>query len=308
MKSKMKLAFLGLSDYGLRYFKCLINNENFDIVFATTKSKESTHADSLYEEYKKICIDKNIKLFEHTNINNDDDIKHHLKDTDVALIGGYDLILKKDIINLPKLGVINTHFGLIPMNRGTNPSMWSILNDRVGGYTTYLVNEKIDYGEIIEQKVVDVEDNETSYSLYMKLCELAELNFPELLGKIHNWKWEKVLPFSNLNNYHKAGMPNDRWISWGWKSKHIYRFHNALTFPPYPTCRTKIHACDKDFEIYITDYNEHMHHEAEGKIVKIKDNNYKVYCEDGYVTAIIKDNEILSYLDKENSLESILIK
>ena len=65
MKSKMKLAFLGLSDYGLRYFKCLINNKNFDIVFATTKSKESTHADSLYEEYKKICIDKNIKLFKN---------------------------------------------------------------------------------------------------------------------------------------------------------------------------------------------------------------------------------------------------
>ena len=302
----MKLAFFGLSDYGLRYFKHILNNKNFNVLFATTKSTASSHADPLYFEYEKICSENKVKLFKHVDINNSEEVKEQLTNADVALIGGYDTILKKDIISLPKLGIINTHFGLIPMNRGTNPVIWSVLNDRIGGYTTYLINEKIDYGEIIDQKVVEVSRNETSYSLYMKLCELAENSFPETLKRIYNWKWEEVAPYSTTNNYHKAGMPNDRWISWDWDARYIYRFHNALMFPPYAGCRTKINNIDKDFELDVINYEEYEHQEVNGKIINHNLNAYKIYCQDGHVIAKIKDKKILSNLIQENRLESVL--
>ncbi|CAE7851767.1 fmt [Symbiodinium microadriaticum] len=59
--------------------------------------------------------------------------------TDLVVIGGYDGILKKPFLSAPKHGVINTHLGLLPQNRGCCPTLWAQLHGRPQGFTTYLV-------------------------------------------------------------------------------------------------------------------------------------------------------------------------
>ena len=58
-------------------------------------------------------------------------------------------ILKKEVIGLPKIGIINSHPGILPKYRGSMAVEWSIFNDDPVGATCHFVDEGIDTGPII---------------------------------------------------------------------------------------------------------------------------------------------------------------
>jgi len=61
-------------------------------------------------------------------------------------------ILKKKIINSPKLGVINKHSSVLPALRGLFPYFWAKIYNLNNGITFHLVNDKIDNAKILFQR------------------------------------------------------------------------------------------------------------------------------------------------------------
>ena len=225
----MKIGLLGMSELGIEYLKYLIKN-NFSVEFVTGKYKKLAHADTFEVQAKKLCKQHNIPYLGNVDVNSKDMIKAG-KTVDVAIIGGYDKILKSDFLQAVKKGVINTHFGLIPENRGCNPSVWAVLYGDIAGYTTYLVNEKIDLGDVIER----YEKSSTGMSakeIYDSLTIVAVKHFPETLEKLQTWKWEKLSLDQKQSCYHKQGMPNGSWVSWEWKYELLNRFTPKSYIPP----------------------------------------------------------------------------
>ncbi len=64
-------------------------------------------------------------------------------------------IYKKPVLDLPKIGCINIHHGLLPDNRGTMCDLWAWIEGRPVGFSIHWMNEKIDDGAIIERCEVD---------------------------------------------------------------------------------------------------------------------------------------------------------
>ena len=54
----------------------------------------------------------------------------------------------------------------LPFNKGTSPSIWSIVANTPKGVTLHFINEKIDDGNIIAQKIVNVNENDTLLTNY----------------------------------------------------------------------------------------------------------------------------------------------
>ncbi len=65
-------------------------------------------------------------------------------------------IYKKSVLELPKIGCINIHHGLLPENRGTMCDLWAWVEGRPVGFSIHWMNEKIDDGDIIDRCTVDV--------------------------------------------------------------------------------------------------------------------------------------------------------
>jgi methionyl-tRNA formyltransferase len=65
-------------------------------------------------------------------------------------------IYKKPVLDLPKIGCINIHHGLLPENRGTLCDLWAWIEGRPVGFSIHWMNEKIDDGDIIDRCEVDV--------------------------------------------------------------------------------------------------------------------------------------------------------
>ena len=315
-----RIGFLGLSDYGLEYFKHLISDDNYEIVYATSKSKKRDHSNELEIELENLCKDNSIPYFGNINVN-----KHIHKflnlNVDIVILGGYDGILKEEFLNKSsKYGVINTHFGIIPMNRGCNPSMWAILKNLPQGFTTYFCNTDIDLSDkIIDIQEVKVPERCTSEKAYKLLSNEAVKRLPIILKSLQSGIYDmsnmKTIKKMNEkgNNYHCQGMPNDSYVSWDWKCKFIERFSDSNLFRPYPTIRT-VTPNDKEiwFEVkYVThvdDMNEEeitiFHTSQVGQV--LSNSKYCSYTQpvicarDGFVHCEIQSSNITDL--KEDNL------
>ncbi|MDQ3812319.1 MAG: methionyl-tRNA formyltransferase [Armatimonadota bacterium] len=86
----------------------------------------------------------------------------------------YGQILPRAILELPPRGCINLHFSLLPRWRGAAPVQYAILaGDTVTGVTTQWMAEKLDSGDIILQREVAIQPEETAGELLERLTPLG---------------------------------------------------------------------------------------------------------------------------------------
>ncbi|GHV08197.1 formyl transferase [Campylobacterota bacterium] len=83
-------------------------------------------------------------------------------------------ILSKELINSVNCKLINTHAGITPKYRGVHGAYWAIANNDHAncGVTVHFVDEGIDTGNIIDQKVIAYTDKD-NFSTY-PFIQLAE--------------------------------------------------------------------------------------------------------------------------------------
>lgn len=112
---------------------------------------------------------------------------------DILVNAGTARILKCNILNAPKIGVVNCHPGLLPKFRGCTCVEWAIYLDEQIGNTVHFMNEGIDEGPIIIQEALTFSKNDSYSDIRSKVFE----NSHRLLAK----GIEKVIAENlNLNN------------------------------------------------------------------------------------------------------------
>ncbi|MBC7532337.1 MAG: hypothetical protein H7318_12220 [Oligoflexus sp.] len=86
-------------------------------------------------------------------------------------------IYKKAFLDAPRLGCINIHHGLLPLQRGTSCDMWNLSEGKPTGFSIHRMASKIDAGAIL--RAVEVSDgSERNYKNYLRNAvkrELAEI-------------------------------------------------------------------------------------------------------------------------------------
>jgi methionyl-tRNA formyltransferase len=76
-------------------------------------------------------------------------------------------LVKEQVINVAKYGVINTHPSLLSHNRGKNYNFWNLVEDAPFGVSLNFVDLGVDNGDIIFQKEIHKiwEDNGRKFIL-----------------------------------------------------------------------------------------------------------------------------------------------
>ena len=104
----------------------------------------------------------------------------------------YHYILTPSIIHAFQNGLINMHISLLPWNRGSDPNLWSFLENTPKGVTIHHTDETLDTGAIIlQQSVYFDETKETLRTTYSKLSNAVESLFTDHVESILN----RVLPY-----------------------------------------------------------------------------------------------------------------
>ena len=105
-----------------------------------------------------------------------------VRNLDLVLTIGYGVIIKEEILDLPKYGFINLHFSLLPKWRGAAPVQRAIeAGDTTTGVTVFKLDKGMDTGPVYLQKDFAISDVTTSESL---LNGLSQLGAPAVMEAI----------------------------------------------------------------------------------------------------------------------------
>tara|TARA_B100001287_G_scaffold240892_1_gene215542 strand:+ start:11701 stop:12450 length:750 start_codon:yes stop_codon:yes gene_type:complete len=75
---------------------------------------------------------------------------------DLIVLGG-SRIIKENILDIPSIGTLNAHPGILPFYRGLDVIEWSLYNNEIPGVTVHFVNSGIDTGKICISERIKIE-------------------------------------------------------------------------------------------------------------------------------------------------------
>ena len=147
---------------------------------------------------------------------------------DILLVGGFAIILKKRILELPRITCVNAHTSLLPRHRGPNPFSAVILqNETETGLTFHLIDEGIDTGDILAQFAFPVEQTDTAYSVYQRGCEIAGEHVVEVMDRIEEKGVHAMPQDASKSTYDQKLDPDDYKIDWTRTVEHYERLMRA---------------------------------------------------------------------------------
>lgn len=85
---------------------------------------------------------------------------------DVVLCWGFSWKLPQEALDVPRLGAVNHHPGLLPRHRGPIPMAWALRDgDGEFGLTWHRMDAEYDTGPILAQTSVPIEDGDTTIEI-----------------------------------------------------------------------------------------------------------------------------------------------
>lgn len=225
----MKIGFFGDGPWSHKSLKLLLDNDDFEVAFVCVR------CDPGDEHLIEIARQESIPILQNKDINSKEffsTLSNYSCDIFVSL--AFNQIFKKHLIQLPSLGIINCHAGKLPEYRGRNILNWALINDeKEFGITVHYVDEGIDTGDIILQKIFKIDDSDT----YKSLLEVAYSQCGEIVHEalvlIKNESVQRIKQDSlDITGFYCVGRgEGDEYIDWNMNSRELFNFIRALTSP-----------------------------------------------------------------------------
>jgi len=193
----IRIVFLGTGPVAAASLKSLI--QNFDVEFVVTKTAQENHGKPLPAPVEMLARENNIPIkFANSKTELDNLIEQNSFDSQVGIIVDYGVIVSQRVIDAFKLGIINSHFSLLPEWRGADPITFAILSGQsVTGVSLMLIEPKLDTGKLLAQEKLDIASDETTPSLTDKLVDLSN----QMLSKyVVQYLDGKITPFEQDNS------------------------------------------------------------------------------------------------------------
>ncbi|MBD5506716.1 MAG: hypothetical protein HDR05_01285 [Lachnospiraceae bacterium] len=141
-------------------------------------------------------------------------------------------ILPKRVCSNQNLTMINLHHALLPRHPGRNAEAWTIYEqDLWGGISWHFLNQKIDSGDIICQRKINITENTTSLKL-LRLCEREALDsFDIFLPMSGIADMPKTKQSGKMETPKKASdIPNGGLLNLNWPIDKSLAFLNSLNY------------------------------------------------------------------------------
>ena len=157
-----------------------------------------------------------------------------------AVLIDFGIIISRAAIDSFELGIINSHFSLLPHLRGADPITWAIANgDAKTGVSLMLVDEGMDTGKLLTYRTLHIAPNDTTPTLTDKLITLSDELIQEYVPQyLAGALKAKNQPHPTRATYSRKLTKQDGVIDWSKSAAQLEREIRA--FQPWPASRTTL--------------------------------------------------------------------
>ncbi|WP_298533451.1 methionyl-tRNA formyltransferase [uncultured Algibacter sp.] len=281
----LRIVFMGTPDFAVATLKTLVDNQYNIVGVITAPDKPAGRGRKLNESaVKKYAKSQDLKILQPNNLK-DEEFLGELKglNANLQIVVAFRM-LPKLVWQMPELGTFNLHASLLPNYRGAAPINWAIINGETKtGVSTFFIDEKIDTGDMILQKEINIDPNENAGRLHDKLMDLGSELVLTTVASIDNGT-VKTLPQKETENIKTAYKLNKENCKIDWNAP-IENIHNHIRgLSPYPAawCTLINGKQELDIKVYKAEKELGNHNLNAGSIISSK-KELKVAVSMGYI-------------------------
>ncbi len=255
----MKILFMGTPEFAVPSLDVL--NSEYDIVSVFTKiDKPNMRGKKIkFTPVKEYALEHNIPVYQPNTLKSEE-TQNLIKELnpDLIVVVAYGKILPKEIIEMPKYGVINVHSSLLPKYRGAAPINAALIHgEEESGVSIMYIAEELDAGDVILTVKTKITDEDTFLTLHDRLKELGAEGLIEAVRLIEKGEAPRISQNHSEATFVKPFSKEDCRIDWNRREREIFNFVRGMN--PFPSAFTtcdekifKIYGVRENFKIYET--------------------------------------------------------
>ncbi len=288
----MRLIFIGTPDFSVRPLE-RIRESGEDIVLVVTQPdrKKGRGKETGVSAVKECALRLGLNVFQPERIRDPEAVRVIRElSPDIIVVSAFGQILSKEILEIPKLGCVNIHASLLPEYRGASPIQRCIMDGKKRtGVTIMQMDEGLDTGDILLQRAVDIDRDETGGSLFEKLSLLGAGLIAEALPLIEKGALSPVPQDEERSSY--AGMIKKEMgrLDFSGRAEDLERLIRALD--PWPSAYTELNGkVLKIWKAETADIKDPSKGAKPGTVLEVGKDDFTISC--GIGALIIKEVQL----------------
>ena len=177
---------MGTPEFAIPSLKVVSQNTDLKLIFTKEDKRNARGNKIIYSPVKQFGLDNDIEVIQPKRMK-DEEVIDKIKEVnpDLIVVVAYGKILPKEIIDIPKYGIINVHSSSLPKYRGASPIHSAILNgDKESGVSIMYIEEGLDSGDVILKETCEITEDDTLGTLHDRLKELGAIGLEKALKLI----------------------------------------------------------------------------------------------------------------------------
>ena len=230
----MKTIFMGTPEFAIPSLEIVFKNTNLQLIFTKEDKINARGNKIIFSPVKQFGIDNNVEIIQPRKMK-DEEVINKIKEInpDLIVVVAYGKILPKEIIDIPKYGIINVHSSLLPKYRGASPIHSAILNgDAETGVSIMYIEEGLDSGDVILREYCEITEDDTLGTLHDKLKNLGAAGLAKALNLIENGEVQAEKQDDSKATFVKPITKEQAKIDWNNEKEVIYNQIRGLN--PFP--------------------------------------------------------------------------
>lgn len=276
----MKLIFLGTPDFAVPSLKKIAESGHEIIAVVTQPDRPRNRGVMTPSPVKETAQQLGLKVLQYEKISREglEDIK--ALNPDIMVTCAFGQILSRELLAIPRYGVINEHASLLPKYRGSSPIQWCVINgEKQTGVSIMKTAYEVDSGDILFADKTAVGEDETAGELFDRLSLLAADSIVKALDLIELGKAEFVPQNHSEATFCKMLTKADGLIDWNKSALDIKNFVRGMN--PWPCAYTSLNGMT--YKIHKVDIADLDADGKVGEIVACTKNEIIVKCGSGFI-------------------------
>jgi methionyl-tRNA formyltransferase len=231
----MRIVFMGTPEFAVPSLQAVVKSGHEVVLVVTQPDKPAGRGLKLKPPPVKVIAQQmGLPVFQPEKLNVPDSLQVIANaKPDVLVVVAYGRILKEECLAIPPKGCINVHPSLLPKYRGPAPIQHAILNgDEVTGVTTMFMDARMDTGDIILQREVPIDPEDTAGTLSEKLSVVAADLLVETLKLVEEGKAPRVPQDHSKATYAPFLPPEIAHLKFDQPAKYLRNLIRALNPDP----------------------------------------------------------------------------
>lgn len=243
-----KIIFMGTPDFSTKVLEMLIAEH--DVIAVVTQPDRPVGRKKVMTPppVKKVALEHDIKIYQPEKLKDSAELEELLTlDADLIVTAAFGQLLPESLLNAPRLGAINVHASLLPKYRGGAPIHQAIIDGEAEtGITIMYMVKKLDAGNIISQKAINIEEDDNVGTMHDKLSFLGADLLRETMPSIINETNDSIPQDDAKATFASNISREDERINWNQSAQDIHNHIRGLS--PWPVAYTTMD--DKNLKLF----------------------------------------------------------